>query len=160
MLIIIWLLFRHCHDLVRAKNMKIAIKKTYHKTLAIEWLKICLKKESLKDEINALDSHNYEKTLMYLLWESLKLHELLFRVLEKMFELNKKLIVWVQIFAQQVYVTCTLILAKIDAKILATYINSEECAEMIWEFNTNSNKTMILITLYALNSDFNLQSLC
>ena len=40
-------------------------------------------------------------------------------------------------------------------------MNSEEHAEMIQEFNTNSNKTIILVTLYALNfSNLNLQSLC
>ena len=54
-----------------------------------------------------------------------------------------------------------LILAEIDIKILAAYMNSEKHAEIIQEFNTDFNKNMILMISYALNlSDFNLQNLC
>ena len=54
-----------------------------------------------------------------------------------------------------------LILAEIDIKILAAYMNNEKCAEIVQEFNTDSNKNIILMILYALNSsDFNLQNFC
>ena len=54
-----------------------------------------------------------------------------------------------------------LILAEIDIKILAAYMNSKKHAEIIQEFNIDSNKNIILMISYAFNSsDFNLQNLC
>ena len=66
-----------------------------------------------------------------------------------------------QFSAQQIYVITDLILAEIDIKILAAYMNNEKHAEIVQEFNTDSNKSMILMISYTLNSsDFNLQNLC
>ena len=155
-LVCVWTEFHHIKFKIRAD---IILKWLSDKNFIHTWLKAVAEKYSVQVKI----SEKTDKTeqLALICCESLKLHILLQLLTDKNIYDQKKIAVWCQYSVIQLLIYSVLQLTDVDEHLFSASITEFQCQKTITVFNKMSQKAIMFIDSYMIEScDLNLQKCC